>query len=452
MIIPIETLNTGIHGNIVNVLVSNTEFLAKEFTMNKGTFLSNRAFREICMTMKVNHPNCVSNYGIVRSKNNIYLLLEKGDCDCFTLYNNNFFDNNDSIKTFLYDISKALKYLHDRNISHCDLSMKNIIKKQGVYKIIDFGNAIKGSRFDTYSDSTPYIMPYDNPSHIKVDIWALGCLSYLLFTKTLPFYGFDHVSQAIMISQMSGIDCDTTNKLDKSFSSDPLILKITNKMLNINSNTREIIYFNNEHDEHDESIAIDKGRLTNDSPIHYKLDLLFVIKSLNIQEIKMDNLFLVFLNLYKVHSATKNDYMVNGLYLLWLSLKLTTDKYYISDLCDWVYSVCGTRLENNNVMVILFELMESLDWSFDEITVLDFIKDMQEHSKLLMLRNSFYMCLSLTTSKIDESTKYMMLKKFVVDGEINNMAEDINYIKCELGLIELNKINLYIDELMCNKI
>ena len=237
MIIPIETLNTGFHGNIVNVLVNNKEFLAKEFTMNKGIFLNNRTFREICTTMKVDHPNCVSNYGIVRNRNNIYLLLEQGDCDCLTLYKNNFFDNNDSINALLCDISKALKYLHEHNISHCDLSMRNIIKKGNVYKIIDFGNAIKGSRFDTYTESTPYIMPYDNPSHITVDIWALGCLSYLLFTKTLPFYGFDHASQAIMISQTSGIDCDHRNKLDKSFSSDPVMLKTTKKMLNINSNT-----------------------------------------------------------------------------------------------------------------------------------------------------------------------------------------------------------------------
>ena len=108
MVIPIETLNTGTHGNIVRALVNTNEFIAKEFTMNKGIFLSDRAFREICTTMRVNHPNCVSNYGIVKNRNNIYLLLEQGDCDCLTLYKNNFFDNNVSIKSLLCDISKAL--------------------------------------------------------------------------------------------------------------------------------------------------------------------------------------------------------------------------------------------------------------------------------------------------------------------------------------------------------
>ena len=88
---------------------------------------------------------------------------------------------------------QALLYLHSRNIAHRDLKLENLlftsknIENLSV-KLIDFGFASKFNKKEGMTlvlGSPLYLAPelvnkqnYDE----KVDIWALGCITYLLLS------------------------------------------------------------------------------------------------------------------------------------------------------------------------------------------------------------------------------------------------------------------------------
>lgn len=89
---------------------------------------------------------------------------------------------------FLYQIARALQYLHLNNIIHRDIKPENILLDRDFFvKLCDFGCAINSSQESkqtsvcgTYEYMAPEVV--DNPlqqGHTsKVDIWGLGVLFY----------------------------------------------------------------------------------------------------------------------------------------------------------------------------------------------------------------------------------------------------------------------------------
>jgi len=97
---------------------------------------------------------------------------------------------------------QALEYFHNINIVHRDLKLENVMFTSNDFddlnlKLIDFGFASKFERENGMSlilGSPLYMAPelvkrekYDD----KVDIWALGCIMYLLLSGQTPFQSRD---------------------------------------------------------------------------------------------------------------------------------------------------------------------------------------------------------------------------------------------------------------------
>ncbi|MCX6689795.1 MAG: serine/threonine-protein kinase [Methanoregula sp.] len=106
----------------------------------------------------------------------------------------------------LFQICEGLKYAHSRNIVHRDLKPQNILMKNGIPKLSDWGLSrfLAESKISTTQPSfTPY---YAAPEQIsgkqkdnRTDIWQLGVIFYELVTGKLPFTGDS------MVEVMSGI-------------------------------------------------------------------------------------------------------------------------------------------------------------------------------------------------------------------------------------------------------
>lgn len=96
-------------------------------------------------------------------------------------------------------VMQALQYLHSKNIAHRDLKLENILfaspdTNNLKLKLIDFGFAQKFDRekgMTLILGSPLYMAPElvkRTPGYTdKVDIWALGCITYLLLSGQTPF-------------------------------------------------------------------------------------------------------------------------------------------------------------------------------------------------------------------------------------------------------------------------
>lgn len=118
----------------------------------------------------------------------------------------------DTVLKVLYQTCRAVQHMHKQKppIIHRDLKIENLlISNQGTIKLCDFGSATTVSHYPDYSwsaqkrsmvedeitrNTTPaYRTPemidlYSNfPINEKQDIWALGCILYLLCFKQHPF-------------------------------------------------------------------------------------------------------------------------------------------------------------------------------------------------------------------------------------------------------------------------
>ncbi|KAK4357271.1 hypothetical protein RND71_022881 [Anisodus tanguticus] len=95
----------------------------------------------------------------------------------------------------MYQVAKALQYIHQRGVAHLDVKPDNIYVKSGVYKLGDFGCATLLDKSQPIEEGDARYMPQEilneNYDHLdKVDIFSLGAAIYeLIRGSPLPESG-----------------------------------------------------------------------------------------------------------------------------------------------------------------------------------------------------------------------------------------------------------------------
>ncbi|XP_019361832.1 PREDICTED: cyclin-dependent kinase-like 3 isoform X2 [Gavialis gangeticus] len=144
------------------------------------------AMREIKFLKQFHHENLVNLIEVFRQKKKIHLVFEFIDhtvLDEVQCYSHGL--DNKRLKRYLFQIFRAVGYLHSNNIIHRDIKPENVLVSQnGIIKLCDFGFArTLAAPGDIYTDyvatrwyRAPELVLKDTVYGKPVDIWALGCM------------------------------------------------------------------------------------------------------------------------------------------------------------------------------------------------------------------------------------------------------------------------------------
>ncbi|XVF14499.1 hypothetical protein REPUB_Repub09cG0065700 [Reevesia pubescens] len=230
-----------------------------------------RILREIKLLRLLRHPDIVEIKHIMlppsrRDFKDIYVVFELMESDLHQVIKANDDLTREHYQFFLYQLLRALKYIHTANVYHRDLKPKNILANANCkLKICDFGLArVAFNDTPTTIFWTDYVATrwYRAPELCgsffskytpAIDIWSIGCIFAEVLTGKPLFPGKNVVHQLDLMTDLLGTpSLDTISRVrnekarryltsmrkkqlvpfEKKFpNADPLALRLLQKLL-----------------------------------------------------------------------------------------------------------------------------------------------------------------------------------------------------------------------------
>ena len=192
--------------------------LKKCFDAFQNATDSQRTYREIMLLQELNgHENIIRLLNVIKAENDkdIYLVFEYMETDLHTVIRANILEPIHK-QFIMYQLLKALKFIHSAGIIHRDLKPSNLLINSDSYiKVCDFGLA----RCITTSTGKDVVMTdyvatrwYRSPELLlsggiygpDVDYWAVGCIMGELADGNPMFPGENETDQINCIIKILG--------------------------------------------------------------------------------------------------------------------------------------------------------------------------------------------------------------------------------------------------------
>ncbi|KAI1471580.1 kinase-like protein [Daldinia caldariorum] len=154
--------------------------------------------REVEIQGSLRHPHVLRLHGHFHDSRRVFLVLEfagRGEMYKHLRRAGRFAEPRAA--RYVAQTAEALRYLHRRHVMHRDLKPENILLGvHGEVKVSDFGWSVRapGNRRRTYCGTLDYLPPEmvdpkteDGSYDEKVDVWALGVLTYEFLVGEAPF-------------------------------------------------------------------------------------------------------------------------------------------------------------------------------------------------------------------------------------------------------------------------
>ncbi|KAJ3391979.1 Cyclin-dependent kinase-like 3 [Lobulomyces angularis] len=177
------------------------------------------ALREVRMLKQLKNDNIVNLLDVFRRKGKLYLVFEHVDHTILEDLDKaphglpDDVARGDTVRKNMWQLLKAVDYLHSHNVIHRDIKPENILVSiNGVLKLCDFGFARTlagpGAKYTDYVATrwyrSPELLVGDTEYGKAVDVWATGCIFAEILTGQPLFPGDTDIDQLYRIIKCLG--------------------------------------------------------------------------------------------------------------------------------------------------------------------------------------------------------------------------------------------------------
>jgi len=191
-----KPLGRGKFGSVYMAREKNTKYVValkvlykKQITQTK---VMHQLKREIEIQYHLRHPNILRLFAYFFDERRIYLVLEYAQGgELYKVLRKQGKFNEPTASKYIRQVVDALAYLHEKNIIHRDLKPENLLLHKDSVKLADFGWSVHtDQRRETFCGTLDYLAPEiveRRPHDSKVDLWAVGVLTFEFLVGTPPF-------------------------------------------------------------------------------------------------------------------------------------------------------------------------------------------------------------------------------------------------------------------------
>ncbi|OQR70609.1 cyclin-dependent kinase 11A-like [Tropilaelaps mercedesae] len=210
------------------------------------------SFREIKVLASLKHRNVAQLLRVVLGSSDVYLAVELCPVQVLSVAKHNL--PMPIVKSITWQLMTGLKYIHACGLIHRDIKIDNLMLKEGVLKIGDFGSTasvkeeVWTPQVVTLWYRPPEILLGCPHQTCAVDVWSAGCVMAELFLGRPLFGGFSELNQINLIVDMLGtpteedwpglnrlpvMECMELNQRDRRFTDElaPVTSKAARKLL-----------------------------------------------------------------------------------------------------------------------------------------------------------------------------------------------------------------------------
>lgn len=209
-----KEIGDGTCGNVYKAVNLETNEIVAVKKMKRKFYFWDECInlREVKCLRRLNHPNIVKLKEIVKENHELFFIFEHMECNLYQLMK----DRRDpfteaEIRSYMSQILKGLAYMHKNGYFHRDMKPENLLVKQDVIKIADFGLAREVMSKPPYTEyvstrwyRAPEVLLHSSFYTPAIDMWAVGAILAELFTLSPLFPGQSETDQIYKICNVLG--------------------------------------------------------------------------------------------------------------------------------------------------------------------------------------------------------------------------------------------------------